>query len=616
MTHRTKLLLVVLLLVSTVLIIYSPALHYDFIGLDDDELVVRNPDIKIFGFDRIWHLVKRHYITLYVPVTMLSYALDYQVWHLTPFGFRFTNLVIHFFNACLVFYLLYLIQKNFLIALFVSFIFVIHPVQIESVIWIAERKNVLSTFFLLLAIVGYWKAATNPKHERRQLLITLGFFVLGLLSKPNVVIFILIIFLINHFLLNGCHAFRKRAWFYMATAILCVVVTGLTIFGTATDVEIYTYHGGSYLTNLFVMMTVFWKYWLLLLFPHHQNILYSSQIYKSILTLPVLFSALSLVLFFVFLWILNKRNKQAAFWFSWFLVSLIPVSNLIAPLPSIMNDRYLYVPMIGFFTAFFVLLQNVIPERFYRGSIDSRLKYAGMTSVVLLVFVTLIIPYTFLTLQRIPDWKTGEMLWQSALKQAPRPDSRIYYYYAINQLDQGKYERSVELFKKALSLHSSTDALLALGTACVAAEKFDEAENYLKQVIERDPKRAGAYDQLAVVYRKTKRFKEAKPLHEKAIQLQPRNAVLYNNYALFFMDIDQPEKARETWKYALKLDPDCRLALRNLVWYHYLRTEWEPAAVYLIRYLRREPNDKQMRSLIPLIGTHLTSNKTSLDLLA
>jgi len=596
MHHRTKLLLVALILVSIIVVVYSPALHYNFIGLDDDELVVRNPDIKIFNMDRIWHLVKRHYITLYMPVTMLSYAVDYQIWHLTPFGFRFTNLVIHFLNAFLAFYLLQLIQKNFLIAFAVALIFAIHPVQIESVVWIGERKNLLSTFFFLLSVIFYWKADTlDQRQERKRLWITLGLFAMGLLSKPSVVIFLPIIFMLHYFFLRNHNAVRKRAWFYGLAILLCVAATATTIFGTATDVEKYAFHGGSYLTNVRIMATVFWKYWLLLLFPYHQNILYSSPVYRSFLDPPVLFSVIGLVLLLMILWIINKRNKSAAFWFCWFLVSFLPVANLIAPLPSIMNDRYLYIPIIGFFAGIFVLLENFSRGLFFgKPNAKTNLSTFGLMSLVL-------IPYLVLTVQRIPEWKTAETLWQSALKRAPREDSRIYYYYAINQLDHGQYERSIELFKKALSLHSSTDALLALGTACVAAEKFDEAENYLKQVIERDPKRAGAYDQLAVVYRKTKRFDEARPLYAKAIQLQPRNAVLYNNYALFFMDMNQPEQARQTWEYALKLDPDCHFALRNLTWYHFLRKEWGQAAVYLNRYLKQNPNDKQMRNLIPLI---------------
>lgn len=598
MTTRTKILLIAFLFVSVTVALYAPSLHYDFIGLDDDELVVRNPDIKGFSLDRVLTLVQRHYVTLYVPVTMLSYAVDYQIWHLTPFGFRFTNVALHFLNAFLVFYLIRLIQKNSLIAFSSALIFILHPVQVESVVWIAERKNVLSAFFLFLSLIYYWKAITTTKKERKYLILTFVLFVLGMLSKPSVIVFLFLIFLINVFYFNGRHDIRRRAWFYLGVIGVCVLVTISTIFGTATDVEHYQYHGNSYLINVFVMMTVFWKYWMLLLFPYHQNILYSSPIYRSLFNLPVLSSAIALMMFALFLLWMSKRNKQVLFWLAWFLVGLIPVSNLIAPLPSIMNDRYLYVPMVGFFVAFFVLLKD-FSSGFSFGAGRRRHVIVG----IFMIF--LFIPYAILTFQRIPDWKNAETLWQSALLRAPREDSRIYYYYGINQLDLGKYERSIELLKKSVSLHVSADALLALGTAYVAAGKIVEAEPYLNEVIRLDPNRSAAYDQLAVVYRKMKRLDEAKVFYEKAIQLQPRNAVLYNNYALYFMDTDEPQKAHELWRRALELDPDCLYALRNLVWYYYLREEWENAATYLIRYLRRNPNDREFQNLIPAIEAHL-----------
>src|SRR3989338_2312135 len=112
MTARIKFLLIAFVLLSVIVILYVPAFYFPFFGLDDYELVVRNLDIKILSFERLWHLVTRHYITLYVPVTMLSYAVDYQIWHLTPFGFRFTNTLIHFFNSVLIFYFVRLIQKK------------------------------------------------------------------------------------------------------------------------------------------------------------------------------------------------------------------------------------------------------------------------------------------------------------------------------------------------------------------------------------------------------------------------------------------------------------------------------------------------------------------------
>src|SRR3989338_69845 len=172
MTDRAKNLLAVFVLACIIFLIYTPALHFDFIGLDDNNFVVRNPEIKIFNVERLWHLLSKPYLTLYIPVTMLSYLVDYQIWHLTAYGFRYTNVVLHFLNSVLVFTLIKCFHRNFSMALMAALIFAIHPAQIESVIWIAERKNLLSGFFLLLSLLAYWRAGSpgEEPHENRWLL--------------------------------------------------------------------------------------------------------------------------------------------------------------------------------------------------------------------------------------------------------------------------------------------------------------------------------------------------------------------------------------------------------------------------------------------------------------
>ena len=601
-SERTKLLFAAFFIFLLVLFIYYPSLHFDFSGLDDNDFIVRNPDIKSFSFDRIWRLLSHPYLTLYIPVTMLSYFVDYQLWYLTAFGFRFTNIVIHFLNSLLVLVWTKRLSENFLIALSSALIFAIHPVQIESVVWIAERKNLLSTFFLFPALIFYWNAAKQSvtlTQERQWLFLSLAAYILALLSKPSVVIFLPIVFALNYFILNGSHEFRRRWWFYGAIFGLSALAGVMTVHGTAAEVEKYAYHGNSFWVTLFVMSTVFWRYAELLLFPFHQNILYSSLAYHSLFQLPVLFSSIGLTLFFLVIWACKKHNPEISFWLSWFLIGLLPVSNILAPLPSIMNDRYLYVPILGFFTALFILLHQAFPQFLFSFK-DRRAQLSTITYLSILV-----VPFVILTSQRLPDWKDATSLWAAAFHRAPRKDPRIYYFSAINEIDRGNYQRAIDFLKESLALDPTIDARLALGTACVAAEKWDEAEVYLKEVIKMDPKRAGAYDQLAVVYRKKHRYEEAVQLFKKAFEIAPRTAVIHNNYALLLMDMDQTEAARNEWEYALKLDPDCHFALRNLSWFHFLRGQLERATFYLVRYLRQNPNDPPMRELAKTIQAKL-----------
>lgn len=601
-SDRTKFLFAAFFIFILIFFVYHSSLRFDFSGLDDNDFIVRNPDIKGFSLDRIWRLLSRSYLTLYIPVTMLSYFLDYQLWYLTAFGFRFTNIVIHFLNSLLVLVWVKRVNRDFLIAFSAALIFAIHPVQIESVVWIAERKNLLSTFFFFPALIFYWNAAKQSRSfskERKWLIFSLAAYILALLSKPSVVIFLPIVCVFNYFLLNGAHEFKKRWWFYGAILGLSALAGVMTVRGTAAEVEKYAYHGNSFWVTLFVMLTVFCRYAELLLFPFHQNILYSSPAYHSLFQLPVLLSTVGLILFFVLIWAFRKRKPEISFWLSWFFIGLLPVSNIVVPLPSIMNDRYLYIPILGFFAALFVFLRQAFPRfLFSTANRRAQLNTAACLSV-------LVVPFVILTSQRLLDWKDATSLWAAAFHRAPRKDPRIYYFSAINEIDLENYQRAVDLLKESLALDPTIDARLALGTACVAAEKWDEAEKYLKQVIKMDSKRAGAYDQLAIVYRKQHRYEEASQLFKKALEIAPRTAVIHNNYALLLMDMDQAQTARNEWEYALKLDPDCHFALRNLSWFHFLRGELEPAALYLVRYLRQNPNDPPMRELARTIQEKL-----------
>ena len=608
MTDRTKFLTASFILFLIIITLFYSSLHFGFVGLDDTDLVVRNPDLKVIALDRLWVLVSKSYITLNVPLTMLSYWVDYQIWRLTPFGFHFTNVVLHFLNTLLVLWFLKLFHKNWSIAFATALFFAIHPVQIESVVWIAERKNLLSTFFFFWALITYWNAVKGespPKKQNKFLIFSLIFYAAGVWSKPSVVIFLPIIFSVNFFLLNRSFEFKKRWWFYGLTILMAVLSTIITIFGTAVDVEKYKFHGGSYGINLLIMIPVFWRYVGLLLFPYKQNILYSSLKFNSFFNSQVLGSAMGLIFFALAFFVLYKKGRKAiCFWLSWFVISLLPVSNLLAPLPSIMNDRYLYIPIIGFFTAFFLILSQISDDLlFSRATKVSR----AVTSVVIFL---LAFPFLILSIQRLPNWKDSTSLWTSAVERATRMDPRIFYFSGVNQIDSGHYEQAIELLKKSLQLDTTTDARLALGTAYVAAEKYDLAEIYLKKVIEIDPKRAGAYDQLGAVYRKIHKFKEAENMFKKALLLQSRNAVIYNNYALLKMDLGRTEEARQNWERALELDPDCHFALSNLSWFYFARHEYEPAARYLVRYLRLNPHDIRMLMVAQSIQRELEKGKS------
>ena len=186
-----------LLIVVVTLFLYNPVNRHPFVNYDDDRYVIENPHIHNgLGLDTLgWALTSTEQENWH-PLTWLSHALDYSLFHLNPTGHHFTNLLIHSASAVLLFLLLAFATGRIGPSLFVAMLFALHPINVESVAWIAERKNVLSTLFFLAAIGVYGWYARKP-HWQRYLAVT-GLFALGLMSKPMVVTFPFVLLLLDY----------------------------------------------------------------------------------------------------------------------------------------------------------------------------------------------------------------------------------------------------------------------------------------------------------------------------------------------------------------------------------------------------------------------------------
>jgi hypothetical protein len=200
---------------------YYPASKNNFLIWDDGAYVKDNPDIQKINPESVKLFFTKTYVKSYVPLTMLSYAFNYMIDGMNPKVYIFTNILLHLFNAILVFWLIFSIlkyfendkesetvnNKNFAIAALTSILFVVHPIQVESVAWIAERKNVLYSFFYLGSILLYIKYITS---ENKSLLaLSLLLFIFSLLSKGTAVSLPLIILSIQFFKTNKTDGFKQ-----------------------------------------------------------------------------------------------------------------------------------------------------------------------------------------------------------------------------------------------------------------------------------------------------------------------------------------------------------------------------------------------------------------------
>ncbi len=545
--------------------LYLKSFHYDFTNFDDSIYVEKNGDIRRINAESIQHWFTRNYGLIYLPVTIASYAVDYQVWLLSPFGYRLTNFILHWLNCFLVFLITIRFSKSRWLALATSLVFLIHPVQIESVVWISERKNVLSAFFCLFSIHQF----VNSRQKSAALL-----YILAVLSKPTSFVLPIIFMLYEIFSKK-----KNKAWKFSA----CLLALGLSIsfLTVRMHVEEVHYRGGTFLTNLYVMITVFMRYIQLLIHPYHQQILYLTKVYRSIFEWPVWASALVFLLLLISIIRLWKSRYYFCFWACWYLVFIAPPLNVVAPLGMLMNDRYLYLPLIGFFNASLGYAENKMGEVFGQ-------KFA---TSVLIAFIVIVLPFFYvLSTQRVHDWRNQTALWEAELTKNHFTDPRVYVGLASSLHRMGKTEQSVKVLKEAIKYHKDEGIFcwqaqnyLELGDLSEVKRHLDLAAKYSGDI-----HRAEFYSLYGQYYERLNQFDEAEKAYQKSLEIDLQVSAMIYLYDLY-RKMGKYDEAFAMLERAEREDRDSIYVLMGRCRFYLGRKEYEKADEYFKRILRIYP---------------------------
>jgi tetratricopeptide (TPR) repeat protein len=307
---------------------------------DDIRLIRDDPLIRSLDWDNLRRIATSFYGPNYLPVTVLSLAVDYRLFGLNVAGYHATNLLLHIGCALLVYALLLRLRFRPLVACATALLWAVHPLQVESVAWISERKNVLSGLFFFAAFyvfVGYAGA-----RRARSYLGMLVLYTLAVLAKMNALVLPAVCLAYEA---TFCFQLRARSLF----AMLPLFAVGAAVaWYNVADNPIHGggYHGGSAVVTWLSSAVVIFRYLGSLVAPIHLTPKYLVTLYGSVLDLSVLAAAAGLcVIAAGAIWLLRRRSP-AAFWILWFGITLAPMLNII-PFRSMMQDRYMYLPMLG-----------------------------------------------------------------------------------------------------------------------------------------------------------------------------------------------------------------------------------------------------------------------------
>jgi len=541
----TKIWAAALLVTALTLIIYLPALQNDFVNWDDDKYVYENEHIRFLDFKLLkwsfgFHILNWH------PLTLLSHSIDYALWGLNPIGHHLTNIIFHSVNTFLLFILLvYLLTNvrlakssfsetnyktatgNIIAASVAALLFGIHPIHVESVAWVAERKDVLSTFFVLLSLVFYSKYVIKQETKKTNsqplyYILSFVFFILALMSKPMAVTlpFILIILDIYPF---QRFSFKKVFRAHIKLVIEKIPFVFFSLISTI--LTIMAQHSGGAITSLkvyplsfrvFVAIRGLSFYLEKMILPIGLSPFYPLPKYPSLQSLENIISIILVFVISIFcIWTWKQGQKIYMTIWVFYVVTLLPVIGIIQLGEQAAADRYSYMPSIGPF----FLIGLGISYAWKNHYSPERLTFLGK-KIILFMLILIFLTLSILTLKQIKIWNNSITLWSYELERYP--DFWLAYYnraHAYTNL--GYYQKALKDLDKAIQYnpkYAQTYYIHAIDY--IGLGDYQQALKDLDKAIQYNPQFAQAYYVRANVYIKLENYQKALKDLDKVIELK------------------------------------------------------------------------------------------------
>ncbi len=593
------------LLVIISAIIYHNSLDTSF-HFDDHYTVEENRSIKnLSDLRTIVTFSKTR------PLLFLTLALNHHFSGLNTWGYHLFNLLFHIFNVCLIYFIISITYKNFIspgqqmsgrgstIALFSSLLFAVHPIQTESVSYIISRSSVFSTFFYLLGLFLFIQFNNRDDEDNKRWLFYLGSilcFILGMLTKEILITLPVILIIYDYCFISSKNyrEFLPRLTRNHLPFILIMI--GFFIFryflvgtlGNPAQVR-------AVFTNVLTEGRVIINYFRLLFFPVNLNPDPDFPISNSLLEPPVIFSIAMIIFMLIIGLRLYSSNKPIFFGTLWFFITILPTSSII-PLRDVMAEHRLYLPSVGFFLVFSVVMNAGF--EFCR----RRLSFRGMDNIFLLGLVALFTFFSLGTVTRNADWKDEVSLWKDTVKKSPnkaRPHNnfglalkidgipekaKIHYFRALElypdyadahynlgliYYDEGEKDKALKEFQETIRIQADY-AKAHYNSGIVLMEKalLDESIKEYQKTIRIDPYFINAYNNLGLVYVRKGFLDQGIEQYRKGLRIDPNSQMLRTNLGAAYYEMGKKGEGEEELKRAIEINPEYMPARLNLAKYY------------------------------------------------
>lgn len=585
-----------LLLIGLVFAVNLNALCADFVW-DDRALVTGN--ILIKHWDTLPVLFREPFLGLYYrPVVMLSFALEYALWGLRPWGFHLTNLLLHAANSVMVFHILRHVSRSRGTAFVAALLFASHPVH-KGIVAIADRTGVLSAFFFLCSILLYVQYRRS-EDTRGSVIFYAGSLVLcglGFFSKEEVITLPLVLILVDSFVLDRrqrpTHAARVAG--YVPFFLLAAVYLWIRAHVLGEAGGIAAAFATELARRLITIPAVMFDYLLLLLFPFHLDYDPRTPLAESIgdprILLPLLFV---IAVAAVIPW-LARKTKTGLFGLLWYTIVFIPMSNILPIYAGAARSElftpihFLYLPSIGVFLCAADGFEKIF------GGLDESGHARRWRRPATLALCCVLLLFSLLSIKRNFIWKDELRLYRYIVEMHPE-NHRMRLNLGNVYLERGQVDAGLEQLKQAVILAPDVASYRnSVGLAYKARGWLDRSVEEFREALRLDPDFSMAYMNLTVIYRMQGRLSDAIAAGRKAVELAPSSVTAHVNLGLAYKDSGDLARAEKQFEMAVRSDPDSAEAHNGLGIVYALQGRHGPARKEWEETLRIRPDMTEAR---------------------
>ena len=550
-SFRFQVLFVAFSIAIITFIVFSPSLKCGFTNWDDDKVVTQNSLItsKTVEVNKIFTTIAVQ--NDYYPITLISLAWNYQLGKLNPYGYHLWNVLLHMINTLLVFLFVFLLTKrNLLMASIVALFFGIHPMHVESVTWITERKDVLFMFFFMAGLITYLRFRDSRK--LMWYIITLVLFLLSCLSKGTAVVFPFILLLIDYLLSEKLNRkiFLEKIPFFIITALFVIIT--LILHKNASP---QGFAGQQTFLHriIFASYDIFWYVYKLII-PTNLSAFY---LYPDENAIPLLYylAPIFLLLVLIGIYLFLRKEKTILFGLLFYFFSIILMLQIIPTGTGRFNmaDRYSYLSYIGLLIVAAYFINKALQKK-------KRLRYPVIGLTIICAFI-----FCYQTFARTKIWQNSETLWTDALNKNPE---RCYVGY----FNRGDYYQNVKKdIEKAFSDYNKAIAIFpnynmaynGRGLIYLNQHNYELSMSDFNKAIELDSTLFGPYTNRGLLHFYQYKYELAMKDFNKSIELNPNYSTSYCNLGLVYYKRGEKDLALKEYNLALLHNPNFENAYYN-----------------------------------------------------